>query len=268
MNRILAFILAMLVVVSLTACSAVESLRNPSEAPVPETTLAPTEPKGETLPSFEECRVLTYYFQEPIPHNYYQRYGEIQSMEGNKLHLRIYDLPCYSGEAVRNLMPGDLLLLGEREVLVETVEINDVYEEGTYVINGGEGRDGVWLRPFTFYNVETKQTEIDYTPANAYAWKHYVLVEERDVRLFDRMNLFNFMASAEDMPWEDFVKSLEEYSDKLYLHAVMLDMVDDQLEGISLLSNIDNQTDLTMIPPGNNPISPERLHFLMTGEEP
>ena len=267
MNRIFAFILAMLVMVSLTACGAVESLLNPTEVPALKATEAPTEPECETLPTFEESRVLTYYFQEPIPYQYYQRNGEIQLLEGNKIHLRIYDLPRYPGDAVRNLMPGDLLLLGEREILVETVEISNIYEDDTYVINGGEGRDGIWLHPFAFYNVETKLMEVDYTPANSYAWKHYVLTEERYVQLTNSMNLINTMASAEDLSPEDFVKALEEHSDKLYLQNVMLDMVDSKLEGIFLLSGIDSHTDLTMIPPGNNPISPERLHFLLTGEE-
>ena len=277
MKRIVIFCLVMLMFVSFAGCAALEQttgiIESTEATTAPETSTkqevtTEPEPTEETLPSFEECRVLTYYFQETIPYSYYGRYGKIQILEGTKVHLWIYDTPCYRGDDVRNLVPGDLLILGDREILIETVEIDNAnFNEETFVINGGEGVDGVWLRPFTFYNVETKQTEIDYSPCNSNGWSHFVLTEERDVGLSNKMYLINTMTVPEDMDAEDFVKDLEAYSDTLYLHNTYLDMVDGKLEGIHLLSGIDNQTYLPMIPDGYDPIDPDRLHFLMTGEK-
>ena len=270
MKQVLIICLAMLLLMSVTGCAALEQAleyTEPTEAVTePEVTTEP-EPTEETLPPFEECRVLSYYFQEPIPHYYYQRLGEIEVLERTNIHVRIYDLPCYRGDDVRNLAPGDLLILGDREIRIETIESNyDYFEEDSYIINGGEGVDGVWLRPFTCYNTETKRTEIDYTPCNSMGWSHHILTDEMDVRLNNNMYLHNAMAETFEMTPEAFVQDLAAYSDKLYLYNIILDMVDGKLEGVIISGSIDSQTDLSMIPKGLKPIDPDRLNSLMTGE--
>lgn len=280
MKRIFFFILALLM---LAGCGAkVQPVETTAVPMTTETILetqaptepAPAEPPEPTLPSFEECRVLSYYFQEPIPYQYYQRWGEIEIIKENLVHIRVYDIPYYKGDAVRQLAPGDILVLGNREITVEQVQTNNEYEDGSpaYVINGGEGRDGVWLRPKSVYDTELKKVVTDYYPKNAAAWYHYVLVDEIDQRLTERMSLLNSRVSNEDMPSAAFMESLSEEILSYAPHGIMLDMSDSdsvkgKLEGVFIMNGIDAQTDITMMPPGLEPVSPERLHFLMTGEE-
>ena len=260
MKRIAFFLLAVLMLMSMAACDF---------EPQPVETEPPTEETTEPEPTesvFEQTRVLTYYFQEPIPYQYYTRYGEMEIIEGNEVHLKIYDLPCYNGDAVRQLAPGDLIILGDREITVESVRTEDTHQGVTYVINDSKTKDSLWLYPFSFYNAETKQMEMDYVPRNWMYWGHYVLVEEYDLKLASRMTFHNFMTNEEDMSVDAFLASWEEHSDLHYLHNTMLDLVDGRLEGIYILSVIDEQTDTTMITDGLNPIDPERLQTLLEGE--
>ena len=91
MKKILFFLLALLMVMGMTAC----------DLPVePAATEPSTEDPG---PTFEETRVLTYYFKETIPYQYYTRYGEMEVIENNNVHLKVYDQPCYNGDTVRQL---------------------------------------------------------------------------------------------------------------------------------------------------------------------
>lgn len=281
MKRIILFVLALLI---LAGCGAkeqpVETMAAPVTAETTRTTQAPTEPEPTeppepTLPSFEECRALSYYFTESILYHYYQRWGEIEIIKENLVHIRVYDIPYYKGDAVRQLAPGDILVLGDREITVEQVETDDTYGEisSAYVINGGQGRDGVWLRPVSVYDTEQKKMVIDYYPKNSSAWNHYVLVDEIEQRLTNRMDLFNHYVSQKDMETAAFMESLNEEILSHGPHGIVLDMSDSdtvrgKLEGVYIMNGIDSQTDLSMIPPGLEPISPERLRFLMTGEEP
>ena len=281
MKRIILFSLALLI---LTGCGAkeqpVETTAVPVTTEVTQATQIPTEPdptgpSEPTLPTFEECRVLSYYFQEPIPYQYYQRWGEIEIIKENLVHIRVYDIPYYKGDSVQQLAPGDILVLGNREIVVERVETNNTYDERStaYVINGGEGRDGVWLWPKSIYDTELKKMVTDYYPKNAMAWNHYVLVDEIDQRLTERMNLLNSHVSHKDIESAAFMESLSEEILSYAPHGIVLDMSDSdavqgRLEGVFIMNGIDSQTDKTMIPPGLEPVSPERLHFLMTGVEP
>lgn len=275
MKRIILFVLALLI---LAGCGAkeqpVETMAVPVTAETTRTTQAPTEPEPTeppepTLPSFEECRVLSYYFTDPVPHQYYQRWGVIEVIEKTKIHVRVYDSPKYKGDAVRQLAPGDILILGNREITIEQVETDDSYGEidSAYVINGGEGRDGVVLRPVSVYDTELKKTVVDYYPKNTALWSHYVLVDEFDKQLSNRMYLYNHCVSNDEMTPETFIASLDGNTMSHAPNGLILDMVDGNLEGIIIQDGIDSQTDLSMIPPGLEPISPERLRFLMTGEE-
>ena len=254
MKQVLIICLAMLLLMSFAGCAA-PAYDEPTEATTePETT-------EETLSPFEEYRVLAYYL------NNNPRYGVAEVLEGTQIHLWVYDLPCYRGDDVRNLAPGDLLILGNREILIETIEIDkDLFSEETFVINGGEGVDGIWLRPFTFYNLETKRTEIDYTPCNSASWDHLILTEEMDVELTRTMGLKNPMRGDENMIPEDFVEDLKDYPYRTYPYNAMFDMANGELNGIYLLSRIASQTNLSMIPKGLKPIDPDRLNSLMTGE--
>ena len=262
MKKILFFLLALLMVLSMAACdftAAPVETEPPTEAP----TELPTEDPG---PTFEDTRVLTYYFKETIPYQYYTRYGEMEIIENNNVHLKVYDQPCYNGDAVRQLAPGDLILLGNREITVESIRTEDTYQGVTYVINDSQTKDSLWLYPFSFYNVETKQMEMDYIPRNWLYWGHYVMVEEYDLKLAGRMTFHNFMTQEEDMSPEAFLADWNANSDSYCLHNTMLDMVDGSLEGIYILTGIDGQTDTTMMTDGLQPIDPERLQFLLTGE--
>lgn len=260
MKRIAFFLLAVLMLLSMAAC---DLAPQPMETEPP--TQAPTEPEP-TESDFERTRVLTYYFQEPIPYQYYTRYGEMEIIEDNSVHLRIYDTPCYNGDAVRQLAPGDLIILGDREITVESVRTEDTYQGVTYVINDSKTKDSLWLYPFSFYNVETKQMEMDYIPRNWMYWGYYVLVEERDLKLAGRMTFHNYITNEKDMSVDAFLASWEATSDLHCLHNTMLDMVDGSLEGIYILSNIDEQVNKTMITDGLNPIDPTRLQELMEGK--
>jgi hypothetical protein len=275
MKKTVLFVLALLM---LAGCGAkeqpVETTAIPMTTEAILATQAPTEPMPAeppepTLPSFEECRVLSYYFTDPIPYQYYTRWGEIEVIEKTKVHVRVYDSPKYKGDAVRQLAPGDILILGNREITVEKVETDDTYGEisPAYVINGGEGRDGVVLRPVSVYDTEIKKTVIDYYPKNSMLWPHLVLVDEFDKKLSNTMYLYNHRVSNDEMNPETFIASLDGNTVSHAPHGLMLDMVDGKLECIYIQNGIDSQTDLSMIPPGLEPISPERLHFLMTGEE-
>ena len=93
-----------------------------------------------------------------------------------------------------------------------------------------------------------------------------MLVEEYDLKLAGRMTFHNFITQEEDMSLEAFLADWNANSDSYCLHNTMLDMVDGSLEGIYILTGIDDQTDKTMITDGLEPIDPERLQFLLTGE--
>lgn len=276
MKRTVLFIMALLM---LAGCGDKEQPVETTAVPVTtEATLAaqaptepaPTEPPEPTLPSFEECRVLSYYFTEPIPYQYYTRWGEIEVIEKTKVHVRVYDSPKYKGDAVRQLTPGDILILGNREITVETVETDEIYGDiaPAYVINGGEGRDGVVLRPVSVYDTEIRKTVIDYYPKNPAQGYHLVLVDEFDKKLSNTMYLYNHNVSNDEMNPETFIASLDGNTVPYAPNGLVLDMVDGKLEGIYIQNGIDSQTDTSMIPPGLEPVSPDRLHFLMTGEEP
>ena len=293
MKRVLIFCLVILMLISFTGCAALEQameIMEPTESTThvdvttePEATIE-SEPIGETLPSFEECRVLSYYLSETPIHSPLIRYTDIEPVEDSTIHLRLYDYIYYDGDAVRQLVPGDLLILGDREITVKSVVTESaasagMYTEDFYIINEGQGKNCVRMYPMNRYDVQTGQMKLDYRATNSTGQYYCVLREELDTTVPPLLEFIDDGPNAvpieegygkgRDAFLEDLKKNPQRYRidncEALIIlnddRQIMLDRI-----AVGFTEGLLHGNEQIFIRERLNPIDPDRLHFLMTGE--
>lgn len=295
MKRILVFFLAMLILMSFTGCAMLEQIvadvmsqttteQEVTTEPEVEATTEP-EPTEKTLPSFEECRVLSYYLSESPYNNSLPRFTDIEPVEDRTIHLRLYDYIYYNGEAVRQLAPGDLLILGDREITVKSVVTESAasagfYTEDFYIINAGQGQNCVRMFPMNRYDVQTGQMKLDYMATNSTGQYYCVLREELDtivpplLEFDDRgpnaVPVEEGYGKGRDAFLEDLKKNPQRY--RIDNSEALVYVSGDkygELESITVgfTEGLLHDNEQMVLRERLNPVDPNRLLFLMTGEE-